>query len=411
MKKIVILGNSIVGVRIIEELLSVGKEISPILVSFDKYYPYHADILDEIVSSRLPFNKVIYKDKKFFYENNIQLLFDEKISRINFNTARIITKSKNRIEYDILIITMPVSYRLPNIKGVNKTGVFTLKTLSEAVQIQGILPLSETVMIISNSLSGLRHAEAFCSKGKDVILLTGKPYLWEGIVDIEYASQLEQKLKEKGINIITDNEIIEILGDNNVKAVRLKTGKVIATDIIIFDNINPDLKVFKEAGLNVKQGICVNDRFQTNIKNVFACGLVYEMEDYLFYENNSFDGCLSELYKEQAKTITYAIINKDITFHAPFAMTHFKVDDISVTTIGKIPHGNSNVDVITDFNKETGAYKRLFVKDNIVLAAVLINADEDKLVIERQIKDKTDIGQFIKSGVIKGNEEQILLAK
>ncbi len=411
MRKIVVLGNSMAGVRVIEELFSAGEEITPILVSFDKYYPYYPDMLEGVISSSLPFSKIVYKDKNFYSENNIQLLFDEKISRINFKASRIITKSKNRIEYDILIITMPVSYKFPDIKGVNKRGVFTLKTLSEAVQIQDMLPLSETVIIVSDSLSGIRQAWAFWSRGKDVILLTAKPYLWEGIVDIEYANQLEQELKKKGINIITNNEIVEILGDSNLKAVRLKTGKVIATDIIIFDNIAPELRMFKEAGLNINQGICVDERFNTNIKNVFACSLVCEMEGISFFENNSFDGCLSELYKEQAKTIASAIMNKDMVFQAPFAGTHFKIDDITITTIGRIPTRDSNVEIITDFDKETGVYKRLFVNNDIVVAAILINADEDKLIIKAQIKAGANIREFIKLGVIKRNEEQILLAK
>ncbi len=276
MKKIIILGSSPEGVEIIEKIRSEDQESTIILMAFDGYYPYQrGEIFMRLITKEVALDKIFCKGKDFYKKNKVDICVEKKILRINFRHRRIFTEEKVQINFDELFITGVPDYKLPEIKGIKKNGVYGLKKLKDIDGMMNQLPMTETVIIQSNSLTGLGAAEAFFKREKEVLVVIPDPEVLSAGFNEEQMRWMSG-LEEKGLRILRENKIEEILGDKDVKAVRLKSGKVMSTELIVFDETPEEFKMFVEAGLKVEKKIYVNEQFKTNMENVFASGEVSE---------------------------------------------------------------------------------------------------------------------------------------
>ena len=77
-------------------------------------------------------------------------------------------------------------------------------------------------------------------------------------------------LEENGVRVIKENSVVEILGEGEVKAVRLSSGKVLAAQMAIFGDTFADLKLFNDSPLEKERGILVDESFKTNLEGIFA---------------------------------------------------------------------------------------------------------------------------------------------
>ena len=262
MKKIVVIGNSIVGVKALETIRSFDQESHLTIFALDGFYPYSQDFFIDYFLNKIKESKVFYQPKEFYEKNHINVILERQISRVNFKKKRIFTEAKDQIDFDFLVIAETNQVRFSDIKGTAKTGVFTLRKFADLKKMMLALPFVETVVIESSSSQGLCMAEAFKKKNIAVIVLLGKNQPTD-------AGTL-QKLEENGIRVILNNSIVEILGDTEVKAIRLKSGKVLAGEMMIFTDSPPDLRIFTDTELEMDQRILIDSFLKTNVEGVFA---------------------------------------------------------------------------------------------------------------------------------------------
>lgn len=203
--------------------------------------------------------------------NGINYVLDEALS-IDPQKKIVKTRGKKRLSYDSLIIAIGGIPSIPPIKGVNLKNVFTLQSIEDAERIIKRIGKSESAVVIGAGAVGLEVSAAFTKRGLKVTLVEGLDNVLYRCLDPEFSSIVEDKLKEKGIKLITGNFVEEIRGDNEVKAVRVQ-GKDIPADIIVLGTgLKPNTKLAEKAGIHVDGGITTDGYMQTNIKDVYAAG-------------------------------------------------------------------------------------------------------------------------------------------
>ncbi|VAX35317.1 hypothetical protein MNBD_UNCLBAC01-599, partial [hydrothermal vent metagenome] len=171
---------------------------------------------------------------------------------------KIFMEDKSQIDFDEFYIANVPAYQFPDIKGIKKMGVYGLKSLKDIEKIINDLRLKETLVIQSTSADDLSIAKALVQREKEVIFIA--------------QDAMDESLGIEGLQIIQDNAIVEILGEKEGKAIRLRTGKVFAADVVMFGDLTEDFKIFTNSTLEVDQKICVNEEGLTNCDNVFALG-------------------------------------------------------------------------------------------------------------------------------------------
>ncbi len=271
MKKIAVVGSGIAGVRAVEEIRLRDKESEIVIFCEEGCLPYQPHLFGDLLSKAIREENLFYKAPEFYKSQNIRLVTDKKIQRVDLKKKRITTEDKEQHSFDVLLINTTAA-AAREIKGVNKKGVFSLRKLADLKDAVSILHLIETVVIDGSSALGVSIACGFKKRNKDVVLVAPSAFILPHLVDKESASSIEKHLEENQIRVIRDNAITEILGEGDVKALRLKSGKVLAAQAVILDNQKPDLRLWNDTGLEIKGGICVDECQRTNVENVFALG-------------------------------------------------------------------------------------------------------------------------------------------
>ena len=177
-----------------------------------------------------------------------------------------------------------------------------------------------------------------------------------------------------------DNGINEILGDKDAKAVRLNEGKVFSSQVIIFTECREDLRLFTDSGLQVDGKIKVNDQFQTNIESIYAVDQVSILKD-------SEPITPWSVLQEQGFTVAAAINDQQRSSETSPTVLNLNVEGLTITVIGQTKL-MTTTEIRRTFDEEIGSYRGLYLEDNCLVGAVLVNAESEKDELLKVITEK-----------------------
>jgi nitrite reductase (NADH) large subunit len=377
-KRIVMLGNSLAGVKALENIRLQDKEAELSIIGFDGYYPYRRDfaqLLDKSISA----NQIFYKSKDFYEKNKIQVLNDKILTRINLKRQKIYTEDKEQIDFDILLISETPEDQRPDIKGANKSGVYGFKKLKDIDLIIKSDPFFETIIMEADSPEAFELASVFLKKNKEVYFITRRPYLLSDLLSEDASKMLVEAFAQQKLKVITDNLIVEILGDNDAKAVRLKTGKVIAGSAIILEKNLDDLRIFSDTDFAPNQIITVNSDYQTSLENVYAVDKIINHHNWPTIEQLEYQG----------KKIAEKILGQEGSLTEPLYQRTFLLGEQKLSVVGN--SSSEPTETQQNLGPEPLTFKKIFIKDTTIQKAVLLNREDQLQQLTEMIQQKTPL--------------------
>jgi NADPH-dependent 2,4-dienoyl-CoA reductase/sulfur reductase-like enzyme/rhodanese-related sulfurtransferase len=187
------------------------------------------------------------------------------------------TGETEQIPYDRLILATGAVPSVPPIPGVDLEGITTLHTMSDTDYLRHIHDERKTAraVVVGGGLIGVEACEALRASGMEVTLVELQPQIL-GFLDWEMAKLVENYLRSKSVDVLTDNGIAAFLGDEGrVTGVRLGDGMELPCQLaVVAVGVKPNSTLAREAGLAVGAtgGIIVNEYMQTSDHNIYAAG-------------------------------------------------------------------------------------------------------------------------------------------
>jgi NAD(P)H-nitrite reductase large subunit len=273
MKNVVIMGQSPAAYAAVKALLDRDPSVAITLISCDGQLPYDRMLLPGLIDRSVKENDIFCAAEEFYKSAQVQVIAGKEISRVNFNRKRIFLAEKTHVDFEGLIITDGTEPRLPPFKGVRRQGVFSLARLGSVKDLVRYLTFTETVVVEPLGFAGIKAALALKTVGKDVaVALRDEAFLGKRLPAAR-AQALMRAMEKRGIRLIAGG-IDDIIGETEVKAVRLKSGKVVACDMVVIEDVAPDLRFLNDTELVVGERIVVTGPFRTNIPGVHAIDVV-----------------------------------------------------------------------------------------------------------------------------------------
>lgn len=174
--------------------------------------------------------------------------------------------------YDKLVIATGARAWVPPILGADGPQVFTLRNINDMLRIRGWMQDArpKTAAVIGTGFIGLEMCENLQARGIRVTLVEKLPQVTPGL-DADVAAHVQNHLAQKGVSVITGATVAQI----TESAVALTDGRQIAADMVLLAaGVRPETGLAAAAGvaLGVTGAIRVNERMQTNLPDVYACG-------------------------------------------------------------------------------------------------------------------------------------------
>lgn len=211
-----------------------------------------------------------------FEKHNIGLLIDE-VTNIDSKDKTVKTKTGKEYTYEKLILAIGSKPIIPPIPGIEKEGIYVIyKDFNYLNPVIDKIKRSKEVLIIGGGFIGIELADEISKiEGANVHIVEMSPRLLSNSFDPEFSEAAEKKLKEKGVNILVNTRVSEILGKDRVEGVKFSDGKEIKVDSVMLGiGAVPNTKIAQETGIDLGKGkgIWVDEYMRTSIPDIFAVG-------------------------------------------------------------------------------------------------------------------------------------------
>ena len=387
MKKVIIIGNGVAGATAAEVIRKNNKDIS-ISIYSDEPYPFYSRIkLPHFLGDEIKQEDTYIYNADWYKEKGIEFYPGTKIKKIETDKKYIITEKEEKGEYDKLLLATGSTNFVPPIKGREKKGFFTLRIIRDVLSIKEYSLKNKKAVLIGGGLLGLEAARGLRVRGLDVTVVEFFPRLLPRQLDEKGGKVLQRLIEKIGIKVVLNAQSEEVMGGDKVAGLKLKDGRMVDCDLIIISaGITPRIELAKEAGISVNKGIVVNERFETNIKGIYAAGDCAE-----------FQGRIYGLWTASTEQGTIAgnnIAGVDTVYSGTTPSTTLKIVGIDLTSIGNVnPEGEGFKELIRE-DGSNGVYKKLVIKDGKIVGAILLGDTKEVRTVAKLIKNSTDVSKF-----------------
>lgn len=383
----VIIGTGGAGVSAVEAIREYDQESEIIMISNEDVPPYSACLLLYYLFDENKRDIVFWKGKDFYDRMNVTAILGNNVNKIQPENKKILVGDES-IDFDKLLIATGGSVDLPSIKGIDKNGIFTFKTLSDTDNIYKWLKTQNVgnAIVLGGGLIGLDAAEGLIKHDVNVTVVEALNRVLPHMLDREMGNLVKDILQNNGVEVKVETKITKILGDEWVQSTKLSDKTVLDADmIIIATGIIPNLDIAKNCGIKTNSGIIVNENLKTNITDVYAAGDIVESVDVITGKREPMLLWSNALI--QGTIAGYNMVGKKAKYLGTSNQTLIKVFETPIISDGAFE--GEEIRVFKD-----NIHKKMYLKDSTIVGYILINTMQNAGVYHSLMISKRDISKY-----------------
>lgn len=386
-RRLVLVGNGMAGIRCIEEILAVNPDRFDITVFGSETHPnYNRILLSSVLNGDATMKDIILNDWDWYKDNQITLHAGHTVIQIDTEHQKVYTDSGLVQPYDDLILATGSVPRVLPLPGADKQGVITFRNINDCQSMVDAAKQFQKAVVIGGGLLGLEAARGLLNLSMETCVVHIHDNLMDRQLDEPASKLLQAQLEEQGMKFILGRETQEIIGDEQVAGIRFTDGSLEPADLIVMAvGIRPNIQLAEESGILVNQGVVVNDFLETNVNHVYALGECAEHRGKLY-------GLVAPLF-EQARTLAAHICQQtSVPYEGSLVHTKLKVSEVQVFSAGEFKD-SPDTRAIRVQDELAGIYKKVLLRNNKVVGAVLLGETTDSQRFIDLIHNQTDVSR------------------
>ncbi|MGH8445552.1 MAG: nitrite reductase small subunit NirD [Solimonas sp.] len=386
--RLVVVGNGMAGMRVVEELLDVAPDLYEIEVfGAETHGNYNRILLSPVLAGEKQAADIMLHPPAWYAERGIVFHAGDPVIGIDRRRRVVRSAAGQETTYDRLLLatgSQPIVLPLP---GRTLPGVTTFRDLGDVDTMLAIAGQHRRAVVIGGGLLGLEAAHGLSRRGMQVKVVHLMDRLMERQLDAPAAALLKGKLESRGIEVLLGAETQAIVGDHRVDGVRLKDGTQIDADLVVMAvGIRPNAALAQSCGLRCERGVVVDDTMQTFDPRIYAVGECVQHRGRTY-------GLVDPLWGQAHVCATQLAERGHARYRGSLLATQLKVAGIEVFSAGEFDGGDGTEDLVLH-DAQRGIYKRLVLRDNRVRGAVLYGDARDGAWYFELISEGSDVSRF-----------------
>ena len=369
-ERLVVIGNGMAGCRAVEEVLARDPARYRItIIGAEPRVNYDRIMLSPLLAGEKSFDDIVINSEQWYAENGIRLLAGDPVLAIDRERRRVLTREGAAIDYDRLLIATGSDPFIIPVPGNDLPGVITFRDADDVETMVAAAQGGGAAVVIGGGLLGLEAAHGLSLRGMKVTVVHLMPTLMERQLDEAAGWLLKTELEARALTILVSADTAEIFGEGRVEGVRLKDGREIAADLVVMAaGIKPNVQLARAAGLEVGRGILVDDDMVTSDPAILAVGECVEHRGQCY-------GLVAPLW-EMCRALADRLTTGSSGYRGSVTSTKLKVSGIDLFSAGDFAGGDGTEDIVLR-DAARGVYKRVVVKDDRIVGAVLYGDTSD----------------------------------
>lgn len=269
----IILGNGAAGHYAAEAIRKRDRTGTITMISNEPYRTYNRPMLTKSIMAGLNEEQIAVEDASWYEENHIYQILGHEVVKIDPEAKEVHLDDGSKYHYTKLIYALGSECFIPPIKGADKDGVIAIRRLSDTKKVAEKLKETKHAVVIGGGVLGLEAAWELKKSRCEVTVLELAPVLMGRQLDKTAGEMLKKISEGQGIQIHTGVQIEAIEGGEKAEGVRLADGTVIPAELVIVScGVRANTALAKEAGIETDRAVIVNEKMETNIPDIYACG-------------------------------------------------------------------------------------------------------------------------------------------
>ncbi|MPZ59749.1 MAG: NAD(P)/FAD-dependent oxidoreductase [Propionibacteriales bacterium] len=395
-RQFVIVGGSLAGVKAAETLRIEGFDGSIVIVDADHEPPYERPPLSKnALLGDDDWSVAVLHDEKWYADHDIDLRLGRRATAIDLDGHTVsIDGDRDPLRFDRLLISTGADPRRLDVPGADADGVRYLRTMDDARLLQARLAERPRVAVIGAGWIGLEVAAAARTAGAQVTVVEARSAPLLDALGATVADVFTQLHRDHDVTFRFGEGVDEILTvGGHVRGVRTSTGAPVPADLVVVGiGVAPNTGLAEAAGLEVANGVLVDERLQTSHPDVFATGDVANwLSPVLGYRlrvehwANAHDGGEAAGRSMLGKTLGKEGTGYDVL---PFFWTDQY--DAGIEYAGHVPR-DADPDVVTRGDLSGREFMAFWLSENRLLAGMHMNVWDTMDAVQDVIRSKRPV--------------------
>ena len=387
-QKLVVIGNGMAGARIVEEILKRARDrFEIVMFGAEPYGNYNRILLSNVLNGSQTATDIFMNPLAWYVENGVKLHAGVKATKIDrerkvvigaplkkealayaVDAAAVPNAALVEETYDYVIIATGSRPFVPPMEGFGGAGSFLFRTVDDCDQIAEYAKTCKTAAVVGGGLLGLEAARGLMTHGVEVTILETNKQLMNAQLDLEAGQMLRTTIEGMGIQVLTDKITTKIVREEGrIQRLDFKDGSSLATDMVVVSaGIRPIAEIASVSGITVNRGIVCDDQLRTSDPSIFAVGECVEHRGKIY-------GLVDPIW-EQARVLAdvFTGVNPKAEYLGSKLGTKLKVMGVELATMGETMPSLPSDEVVVYREPSRGVYKKLIVRDDQILGAILL---------------------------------------
>ena len=358
-----------------------------VLVGDEPYLPYQRPPLSKIfLAGAMDADRLLVKPAGFYEETGVELRLDTSIAAIDRNKKCLRSSDDDEIPYDKLVLGLGSRARKLPVEGAKLQGVHYLRSIADVAGIREDFQSGRRLVVIGAGYIGLEVAAVAQQAGLVVTVIEMADRVMSRVVSPEISDFYQIEHTNQGVRFRLSTSVSALKGKKRVKSVTTSDDEEIPADLVVIGvGILPNTELATAAGLDVENGIVVDDHCRTGDPDIYAMGDCTSHPNAIYDRRLRLESVHNAL--EQAKTTAANICGKDASYcQVPW----FWSDQYDLKLqIAGLSEGYDGVAVRG--NPAERSFSCLYLMENRLIAVDAINAPRDFVQSKQLIADRNEI--------------------
>ncbi len=411
----VMVGNSAAAIGAVEAIRQCDTTQPITIISDEPHHTYSRPLISYWLGGLVDAGRMAYRPADFYTRYKVQSMLGVQVTGIHTSEHTLSLHGGGQVEYDRLLIASGGKPFVPPTPGADLEGTFTLTRWDDAQRIDRYIRErgAKSVVVVGGGLIGLKTVEALLARGLRVTLIELADRILSLVFDRTASRLAETILRREHVDVRTGSTVQEIVGrGGRVDHALLRDGERLDCDMVIWAiGVRPNTTLIpQDSEIKINRGICVDLSMRTTAADVWAAGDCVEAFDMLL-ETCRPIAIWPNAYK-QGQVAGYNMAGTTKAYEGGVAMNAMSICDVPTISVGITdpPANDGAFQVLEEYQRENGKYKKLVLKGNRLVGGVFFGEVDRAGIYTGLILDRVDVTPF-KNHLLSGNFGLISLPK
>lgn len=270
----VIVGGGLAGATAAETLRNDGFDGRIVLFGEERQPPYlRPPLSKEYLRGESELANVFVRPEGWYAERRIELRTSTRVTDMEPRRPQVVLDDGRRVPFARLLLATGARPRRLEIPGSDLAGVHYLRSLDDADTIRATVARTDRAVVIGGGWIGAEVAASLRQQGLPVALVAPGSVPLERVLGTEVGAVYRDLHAAHGVELVMHQRVVAFRGRTAVEAVETADGTRIRTDLVVVGvGAQPRMELARGAGLDVGDGILVNEYLESSVSGIFAAG-------------------------------------------------------------------------------------------------------------------------------------------